>query len=209
MKLLKNTALALCLVISVCVFAPAAGAVVIDFENLAHDGDDVGDYFSTYAEDGFIFTSYDNNAISENLTVFGTAATGSYAGSTMLLNDGCENPLTVLKAENGSAFSLDSISLCELSDYNADSYTITFTGLLSNGATVTQAFTLDGSFGVETFSFNSEFDSLVSVSWDDGGYGVQFDNISATSPVPVPSAVWLMFSGIACLAGLKRKTGIK
>nr|WP_319393671.1 hypothetical protein [uncultured Desulfobacter sp.] len=209
MKLLRNSALAFCLVLSVCLFAPAAGAVVIDFENLAHDGDDTGDYFSTYTEDGFILNSYYDNELSEDLTVFGTATGNAYAGSTMLMNDGWD-PLTVLTAKNGATFTLNAISLCELSIANTESYTITFTGVLSDGNTVTQNLTLDGTFGIATYSFGSNFTDLVSVNWDAGDYGVQFDNINASSsPVPVPSAVLLMFSGFICLAGLKRTSCLK
>ena len=209
MKLLRNSALAFCLVLSVCLFVPAAGAVVIDFENLAHNGDDIVDYFSTYTEDGFILGSYDGNELSKDLTVYGTAAEGAYAGSTMLMNDGWET-LTVLTAENGATFTLNAISLCELSTDNTESYTITFTGVLSDGNTVTQSLTLNGTFDTKTYAFGSNFTDLVSVSWDAGVYGVQFDNINASSsPVPVPSAVWLMFSGFVCLAGLKRTSCLK
>ena len=205
---MKRLLMMLCITAAITVFGlNASAATVIDFESLTHDGDDVGEYFSTYEEDGYILGSYtvDSNELSEDLTAYGTAADGAYAGSTMLMNDWYENEaLTVLKASDGSAFNLGSIDLCELSDYTTESYSVTFTGLLSSGATVTQTLTLDGTFGIDSFSFDSDFSNLTSVSWDSGVYGVQFDNINV-SAVPVPAAAWLLGSGLLGLFGLRRK----
>ncbi len=89
---------------------------------------------------------------------------------------------TTLTSVDGSAFTLESIDLAEV----VGAGTITFTGEIFGGGTVTQNFTLDGDPGFETLVFSDvfpdvDFTNLVSVSWTQAlGEVYQFDNIVLT-----------------------------
>ena len=86
---------------------------------------------------------------------------------------------------------------------------VTFTGDLAGGGTVSHTFSVTASsppLAFQTFDFSGlGFTDLSSVSWNQGadGQGIhQFGNIllSAGSAVPEPSS--LVMAGIAVLAGL-------
>lgn len=197
---------AICLAMSVCAFAPAAHASVATFESLAHNDDLIVEVGATYEEASLLFTNtatVDSSGFEPTFSTMGALAYG-YSGSTALINDNYAGE-TMLTTTSGAVFSMNSISLSELyaDDEDPFSFDVVFTGLLSDGSTVTATFTVDGLTGAQTFTFGSEFSNLISLSWVDTN-GIQFDNVDA-SPVPIPGAIWLLGSSLAGLARLRRK----
>ena len=96
-------------------------------------------------------------------------------------------------------------------------FDVTFIGTLADGATtVEQTFTLDGTFGPQTFFFDDDFTDLLSVSWKQQGnihtassQWYQFDNIrldeGRQAAVPEPATMLLFASGLLGLAGAYKK----
>jgi len=176
-----------------------AQAAVIDFESLAHNDDQIVDHGAIYEEEGFRLT---NTAADPSFATYGTALDGWYVGSTALINDNAGGT-TVLTSMDGGLFRMNSIALAELYAME-EPFSVTFTGLLSNGSTVSQVFSLDGLFGAETFAFDSAFTNLVSVSWLQSEYFHQFDNIDVV-PVPEPSTFFLFGAGLLSVAAVRRR----
>jgi hypothetical protein len=106
-----------------------------------------------------------------------------------------EHPLLVTQAPKASL-------TMELFNNGSGPVTVSFVGYLLGGGTVTQSFATDGVFGAETFTFNSTFASVASVTWRQDAPFHQFDNIviDATvvdAAVPEPSsALGLLGFGI-------------
>ncbi|MGC4076151.1 MAG: PEP-CTERM sorting domain-containing protein [Rubrivivax sp.] len=164
-----------------------AAPTVIDFESLAHVDDSIADAGHVYTEHGYTLS----DGGSFPFATIGTQA-ADFIGSTALINDN-DDGLTTLARTDGGLFSLLSIDLAELFADPAAPVHVLFSGLLADGGTVQQGFTLDGLFGAQTFAFDASFTNLVSVSWANTADYHQFDNI-AVAEVPEP--------GSAALAGL-------
>jgi len=114
-----------------------------------------------------------------------------YAGSTAMFQT-FVNSLASLTNDGGNEFNALSIRLSELSSTFLFGGPISFTGNLAAGGTVTQAFSIDGVFGFELFSFSSSFSHLVSLSWVQGLASTsnpyfQFDDIQSRLYLPSPS----------------------
>ncbi|MCZ8050201.1 MAG: PEP-CTERM sorting domain-containing protein [Microcystis aeruginosa K13-05] len=164
----------------------AAQAVIIDFQSLEQNNQNVNGVGFTYTEDGF---TLDNLSTPNPFKFFGTQAS-RYPGSTALLNDTVDG-ITRLTQNGGGLFDLNSIQLTSAN--GDDSVTVNFTGTKADSSTVSQAFTTDAILStLETFTFNSSFTNLVSVEWIQASPFHQFDNINVTpsaTPVPEPSAI--------------------
>jgi hypothetical protein len=164
----------------------AAQAVIIDFQSLEQNNQNVNGVGFTYTEDGF---TLDNLSTPNPFKFFGTQAS-RYPGSTALLNDTVDG-ITRLTQNGGGLFDLNSIQLTSAN--GDDSVTVNFTGTKADSSTVSQAFTTDAILStLETFTFNSSFTNLVSVRWIQASPFHQFDNINVTpsaTPVPEPSAI--------------------
>jgi hypothetical protein len=106
------------------------------------------------------------------------------------------------------------IDLTELNPFPPPGPTVTFTGYLAAGGTVTQSFTLDGlAFEPETFVFPPSFRDVVAVEFAPAApttaQAFQYDNIF----VPEPSPTLLTAAGVALVARLgwrgRRRRGAK
>ncbi len=151
---------------------PSTLTTTMDFETIAPHTEEiiVGPSFS---ESGFTVTKTTG-------LDFRSPGTNSFnhTGSTSLI-DPTVNGVTTLTADNGKSFDLVSIDLGEL-NLNAPT-DVPFTGNLAGGGTVSQTITLDGTgfpTGVETFTFDSSFKDLESVSWVQVSPHHQFDNLT-------------------------------
>ncbi len=204
MKTVKIWSLALALV---CTATMAAQAAVIDFEALAYDGADALEIGPVYQEDGFTLTNLGstNDPNTPSFATYGSAAIGSYTGSTALLNDNVGGITWLTSTDTTILFSLYSIDLSELFDHTGTTDSVTFYGIDYLGQIVQQTFTLDGTFGYETFYFSSDFTSLVSVLWAQTDWYVQFDNIATTAPVPEPSTFLLFGAGLIGLSAATKR----
>lgn len=203
MKIVQLGGMLLPLILCAAMQANATVAVpIIDFEFLVHNDDAILDHGATYTEDGYLLENLETEQPS--FATYGMTASG-FTGSTSLINDNVQG-VTRLSAVNGSLFSIYSIDVSELTDLNGATDSITFYGTNFNGGTVSQTFSIDGIFGSETFSFDSNFTDLAKVEWAQTDYFVQFDNITA-SPVPVPSSILLFGAVLTALAaaGKRRK----
>jgi hypothetical protein len=204
---MKTKALLLMLFFSTFVLALNAQAEVIDFESLAHSGDESAGQGATYTEDGFLLTNTATVASSGFEPSLATVGTGhdGYSGSTALFNDNWAGE-TVLTRTDGGWFNLYTIALSELYDSANDPISVVFTGVSNSGATVMQTLILDGAFGAQVFTFDTNFSNLVSVSWLQTDVFHQFDDITV-APVPEPTTILLFASGLLTVAAARRKRG--
>ena len=193
--------LALCMFLALP--ASAAHAAVIDFEALAHNGSGFNYVGNSYVESGFQFTKGQGEPF--DFGVMGSGE-GRYTGSAALFNDTIGGT-TTLSRVGGGVFTLSSIDVSEL-NYAASVF-VNFVGELLGGGQVFATIQTDGTFGMESFLFNSAWTNLVSVSWTQDSPFHQFDNVNvepgSVSPVPVPAGGLLLVGALAGLAALRRK----
>jgi hypothetical protein len=188
-----------------------AQAITLGFDSVTTTSNTFVAVGPSYSEQGF--TLIDNSGFappSVPLATWGASSAG-YTGSQSLFNNGIDQTTTLTK-DGGGVFSLNSIDLSELFNNGLGSVTVSFLGYLLGGGTVTQSFTTDGVFGAETFTFDSTFASVASVTWRQDAPFHQFDNIvvDATfvnAAVPEPSSVLglLSFGIIGGAASIRRR----
>jgi hypothetical protein len=181
--------------------AVRAGEIVLNFSDIPAGTLTVG---SPYQSQGFTLTSTSGG------WVFNSPDTGNgssqpvgnnpfYAGANALA---AFAPATnTLMQTSGSPFSLVSIDLARNFEFDP-APTVTFTGMIAGGGTVSETFTVTTPPGppamFQTFTFTG-FENLSSVSWDqpDPAAGLnQFTNITL-SVIPEPTS--LVLAGIGAL----------
>lgn len=207
---MKKFVFLLCLTLSTLGAVQNALAVTIDFESLAHQDDLVLDHGAVYEENVFLIineATEEGSGFAPSLASFGTASS-SYSGSTALFNDNWEGR-TVLTKTNAGLFDFVSIYLSELypeaDPLDASPFDVSFMGLLNDGSTVSQKFTLDGLAGSELFVFDKDFSNLIAVTWLQTPDFHQFDDINVNS-VPEPTTLFLLDSGLIGAAISRKKT---
>jgi hypothetical protein len=181
----------------------ANAGFTITFDSLESAGTGLISVGDPYIESGFKLT--DNGSF-----YAAQQSNYQYAGSAGLHERVSGGSIT-LSAVSGSPFDLTSIDLSILASYGT-SPAVTFTGTLSGGGTVAQSFT-PVVFGFATFTFNSSFVNLTSVTWYQGsseGSAHQFDNIRINGGVeavtPEPTSLALAgFAGIGMAVGAWRR----
>jgi hypothetical protein len=200
---LRNFGVAIVLAIGLAAMGtPArAGNILLDFSDVPSGTLVVS---SPYQSQGFTLTSTSGG------WVFNSPDTGNgssqvpgnnpfYVGANALA---AFAPATnTLTQTDGKPFSLLSIDLARNFAFDP-APTVTFTGTLEGGGTVTETFTVKTPVGTpgafQAFSF-SGFDDVTSVSWDQPDFSAglnQFTNINL-STVPEPSS--LVLAGLGAL----------
>ena len=198
----------LCLLILAALAGQAQAGVILDFESLSVDNMGTNDVGDEYVESGFslVGTTTGLGDGRPEFARFGTIE-NRFTGSTALFSNSREGLITLSEVD-GSAFSLDSIDLAELTGNDVAS--TTFVGELLGGGTTSQTFTLDGiAFEPETFLFNDSFNSVTSVTWTQANPFHQFDNIAiseavSNSVVPEPTSI-ATFGMLFGFAALRRR----
>ena len=192
MTLLRATAVA-------AILAAAGGAqaqtTTIGFDSLEHPGY-FGSVFNSYSEGGYNFDSsfgWLASAEQGNFAYAGSAGLGATPLAT-----------TKLSRDDGTAFSLNSISLANFVSVLPGSFNVTFTGVKAGGGTVSQNFTVNSSHSFNDYTFNG-FSNLVSASWTEGGFRTyQVDNLNVTA-VPEPGTYAMLLAGLGLLGFMRRR----
>lgn len=159
--------------------------------------------FSPYLSQGFLLVS------SSGGWAFNSPGTGNGSPQTVGNNPfyAGENGLAALAPAtialtriDGTAFSLLSIALARNFAFDP-APTVTFTGTLAGGGTVSETFSVTTPLGApgafQTFDFTG-FGDLASVSWDQPSAALglnQFSDISLSEAVPEPSSLILVGVG--------------
>lgn len=195
---LKLAAIAL---LSVSATAQAA-LVTIDFDQ---DLPTVAG-LSTWQESGFTLSSNvpdgtlvdDNNTVRANLFAPGTG------NNTQSLFWGANGEISTITMTNDASLAFALLSFEASSLYNAAG-SLTVTGNFSGGGSTSQVIALTSDLSLYNIAGMSGLSS-VEFSFDGAFYFAPYDldNISV-DVVPIPAAIWLMGSGLAMLAGLRRR----
>lgn len=186
--------------------ASAQSGIILDFNDVAPGTLAV---FAPYSSQGFdLFSSSGGFVFNSPDTGNGSPQTVGnnpfYAGANGLA---AFSPATItLLQTSGNPFSLDSIDLARNFAFDP-APSVTFTGILAAGGTISQTFAVTTSsppLAFQTFNFTG-FTDLTAVQWDQGVDGIhQFGNVHltpSTSSVPEPSSMALLVAGIAVIGG--------
>ena len=181
---------------------PACAFTVIDWNT--HTG--ISHPVPSWSEDGMYFTS-PNGLVHNDYLDSGQPDNGTpYMSATVT-----QVPLSIT-AVNNVLFMLVSVDLAEYSTVYSMPRMLTFTGHRSDGTVVSQVFTTDGIIDgtgpladFETFTFNSEFYNLQSVTIDQPRYCM--DNlVLSVSAIPEPStAACLLIAVVFVLMDMSRR----
>jgi hypothetical protein len=168
---------------------------VIGFDALEESGS-FFNVVNTYSEGGYNFDSsfgWLASAEQGNFAYAGSAGLGATPLAT-----------TKLSRDDGTAFSLNSISLANFVSVLPGSFNVTFTGVKAGGGTVSQNFTVNSSHSFNDYTFNG-FSNLVSASWTEGGFRTyQVDNLNVTA-VPEPGTYAMLLAGLGLLGFMRRR----
>ncbi|MCW5624067.1 MAG: PEP-CTERM sorting domain-containing protein [Burkholderiales bacterium] len=200
-----RTSLSIAVLMSVLAM-PTAGAVVLDFESLAHNDADAIYLGPSYVESGFTLTSSVDPLFADQAFGVWGSGSSSFNGSTALFNAnaGFVTRLT-LTADGGEPFALESIDVGPLFNDGAVGDVVTIFGLTADGITVSENVTFGPELAPRTHVFGDAFASLTSVSWEQSGQLHQFDNVVLTTAIPEPGNLLLLAGGLLVLAGGMRR----
>lgn len=175
----------------------AANATTITFDSLEQSGSSFQS-MATYTELGFLLDSHRSFASAQQQNA------GWYAGSASLFNN-FGGGITTLTKVGGGTFALYGISLARVSTSYGPGATVSFTGNVNGGGTVSQSFVVDAALAFSNFNF-SGFNNLSSVNWVQSAPYHQFDNIVLDNgQVPEPATLALFGLALAGFAVARRK----
>jgi hypothetical protein len=189
-----------------------AQTTVVSFSTLSQAGTGFRQIGNTVTQSGFTFVS-SGGSFGNILGVWqnGSANHPSGGVSSTSLAEFFAGSTTSMTASDSSPFQLNAIDLASWAVGQSGTMTITFNGIRIDGSTVSQSFSVPNS-GASTpalqhFAFGATFSNLASVRFTQGtnsvGTAFQFNNISV-SPVPEPSAAWLLGSSFLLLLSVSR-----
>ena len=188
-------------IIAVAIYNPSTVfADVVSFSSLSENGSGFLDISNPISQNGFNFSS-----VGGSLGIWRNEDANHPLGgasSTSLLAFNAWSETTMVEINN-NPFQLNAIDLASWGVAQSGTMNVTFTGTKSDSQTVQQAFLVNNPEGstpfLQHFSFNSEFNDLISVSFIQGAYvgssAYQFNNIIVNA-VPIPAAVWLFGSAM-------------
>ncbi|MAP07794.1 MAG: hypothetical protein CMM00_02845 [Rhodopirellula sp.] len=177
----------------------------MEFSDIIGVGDSAEFVSSPYTESGFVLTTSVPNPIFTG-TEF-TARRREVGGVTHDAFSARFPGQITLQKEDGGLFSLLTIDLARATLSLTDpSIPVTFTGTPNVGPLVSQTMTITEAADFETYSFNSSFSNLSSVTWNQvaGPVDHLFDNISVQAAA-VPEPTSLAFLGaVLGIASVRR-----
>ena len=178
-----------------------ASATNIDFNTVGPlTGVNVLNIGTTYDEDGFNLS-----VTGDNLAAIGSLRVEYTGQPALVVNLAAASQTVTLTTISGNLFDVDSIGLTKW--ISSSTKTVTFTGNVFGGGTVTQGFSVTG-FALSTFFFPGTFSNLESLQWSTIGGGTanyhQFDDIDVEEIVPdaVPEPSSFALGGVAVVLGL-------
>lgn len=183
---------------------PVHGAVIetMEFSGLIGVGESAQFVSSPYLEAGFVLTT--PGIPSQEFTARRREVGGVIhdAFSARLPNQ------ILLQKNDGGFFSLTSIDLARATLLpSSPPISVTFTGMPNTGPLVSQTLTITEAEDFETFTFNSSFSNLSSVTWNQVGGPSDhlFDNVTLqVSAVPEPTSLAFLGVGLGSVAGIRR-----
>jgi len=186
-----------------CLFIGSANAGIIDFEGLPQSAA-CGSPFTSLSASGFNFTTGHSHICNPTRTDL------AFNGTDWFAHDS-NSTITMTEASN-SLFDFNGFDLAEIF-INQSSLTLTVTGFLSGGGTVSQLYTTDGIndgggalADFQTFSLNSSFSNLTSVTFSGAlNYGLDNLIVNESVPVPEPTSLALLALGLAGIGYARKK----
>lgn len=194
-----------------------ASANVIDFENAPNVGSPA---ITSFSSGGFTFTSSHEHTVpdTESCWAGGCVKNGTKylltevaSGSPITMTHNFGLPFSLISFDAAEVF-LNASRAAELGEPNANQ--IDLLGTLLGGGNVSTSFILDGfadgsGGGADFQNFSVGWSNLLSVAFsgilDTGGYGgFSLDNINA-EPVPEPTTMLLLGTGLVGVAGAARR----
>jgi hypothetical protein len=189
-----------------------AAATTLTFDALGSVGTGINFFGPSVSESGFTITGIKSNGVVDTHTSFFYVPQNNnpdrpFGQPTLGVTN--SDTTAFMTADSADPFSVTSIDLGENS-VSTLSGVATFVGTFADTTTVTQSFTLDGVFGLQTFALTG-FDSIVSFKWTMPNPYFMVDNIvidmNSSSETPLPAALSLFATSLGAmgLLGWRRK----